>query len=137
MSRTSTLLLSDCSEFWNKTGDAVRADGWYGHADGLHTISIYVNRFIGRIFFEASIAEKPEESDWFPIQLDGFTDEFIEYPRVSANEPNGGETSVIGVNFTANVTWLRARMDRSYLRFTPQPQDFANYGKVSKILLSH
>lgn len=133
----STLLMGDSSQFWSKTGDPVRADGWYGNADSLHTISIYVDAFKGRLYLEGSLAEKPTEEDWFAIQLPGQDAPYIEYPRSETVEPNGGETSIIGLNFTFNVTWLRLRMDRSYMNITVAPENYIQYGSVAKVLLNN
>lgn len=132
---TSSLLMSNTTGFWNKTGEAVRADGWYGNIDGLHTMSIYVSSLLGRVYLEGSLAEKPEDSDWFTIQIPGQDHEYIQYPRASSNEENGGETSVTAYNFTFNLTWVRLRLDRSYIAEPPLDQ-YADYGLVVKALLN-
>ena len=138
MSRSSTTLMSDTSQYWNKTGEKIRADGFYGSSDGLHTLSIYVGNFIGRVYIEASIAENPTATDWFAIPFDGATLDHVEYPHVGALLNPNGETSVLGFNLTANITWIRSRLDRTYLGIPePVPSDFALYGAISKILMSH
>ncbi len=132
---TSSLLMSNTTGFWNKTGDAVRADGWYGNVDGLHTMSIYVSNFRGRVYLEGSLAEKPEETDWFPIQLPELDNIYIQYPIGTPTGENGGDTSVTAYNFTFNLTWVRMRMDRSYIA-EPALDQYATYGLVVKALLN-
>ena len=129
----SSLLLSDTTGYWNFTGEPARADGFYGSSDGHHTISVQVHEFIGRIYLEASVVEKPTEADWFPVAIPGYSN-YIQYPRASSG--NGKETSTIGFNVQVNATWFRIRLDRTYLNITVLPENRANYGTVGKILLS-
>ena len=129
----SNLLLSDTTGKWNLTGEPVRADGFYGSSDGHHTISLQVHEFIGRIHLEASVVEKPTDSDWFPVSIPTYG-AYIQYPRGSSG--NGKETSTIGFNVHVNATWFRIRLDRTYLNLTVLPENLANFGTVGKILLS-
>jgi len=79
MGKQSILVLGNTGIEQNVTSDKVRADGWFGEKDGLHTILWQLEDFTGRIFLEASLETDPEENDWFPIQLDG-AKSYIEYP---------------------------------------------------------
>lgn len=130
------LIFSDSSENWNKSGEKYRADGWYGNKDGSHTLSIHVVSFIGRLYVEGSLAEDPTDADWFAIKLPGQDYEYISYPRSTPNTDNGGETSTLGFTFSMNLTWLRIRMDRSYLGITVPPSQYQAYGSVGKVLLN-
>lgn len=87
------------------TSNNVKGDGYYGFADGLHTMSFHVSNFTGRISVEATLLENPTESDWFPISLDMDTD-YIEF---------AGETETIGKSFQGNFVYLRVKVDRDYL----------------------
>lgn len=145
MSRVSILMLSDTSGQISATGEPVRADGYFGFQDGLHTISIHVQRYLGNVWIEGSLASDPQENDWFPIHLGGRYP-YIRFPR-DPNNPsstsefsgaNGGDTGVFSFNFTGNFVWLRARTDRE--AFNIHEDDFRTlqeFGAVTKILLNH
>ena len=48
--------------------DKVKADGYYGNEDGLHTVAyICSSDFVGTIKMQASLATNPESTDWFDI----------------------------------------------------------------------
>ena len=46
---SSTIVLTNKNEL-TYTSDKVKGDGYYGFADGLHTMSFHVNNFTGRIY---------------------------------------------------------------------------------------
>lgn len=113
----------------NFTGPAVRSHGWYGYSDGYHSVSVHVNRLVGRVIIEASLAEQPGDKDWFPIELDG--QPHLDFPRMPGRpNDNTGDTGVFGFSFRANVIWLRARLDRSHL------SEWLITGDVVKIILN-
>jgi hypothetical protein len=134
-------MMSSSQGFANLTGLHCKADGWYGHRDGLHTVSIQVVNFTGRIHIEGSLALNPSSTDWFPISLG--TTPYIEFP-LNPNKPTGsmetgGDTLVVGRTFKVNALWVRARMDRTYLEdvlFENDPSLIAQYGNVVKIILA-
>lgn len=137
MSKTSIVMLHSTHGELNSVGDAIRADGWYGYTDGLHTVAIYLQNFQGRLRFEASIASAPTADDWFPIEING--SEFISFPK-NPSSPTGttGDTGTIGLNINGSFTWLRVRVDRSYV--TPTPTEVAEIealGHVDRILLNN
>lgn len=137
MSKTSIIIMGSTQGLFEFTSDKVRCDGWYGYVDGCHTVAIYMHNFKGRVWIEASLASEPTEEDWFPIHLNGETP-YASYPR-NPKKPTGqlGDTGVDAFNFTANVVWLRARLDRSHLMPKPATQEqLAQLGEVSKILLN-
>jgi hypothetical protein len=126
----------------NIAGDAIRADGWYGFSDGLHTLAIYIVNFTGRLWIEASIADTPTDGDWFPVTISGNdTAPYIQFPK-DPLRPTGtsgyGDSATFGLNLIGNYTWLRARVDRSYIQPTPtQQQDIFALGYVDHILLNN
>lgn len=125
-------------------GDKVRADGYFGYQDGLHTISIQVSSFIGRVFIEASLAVDPTEKDWDAIHLGGLTD-YLDFPLnpdfITAGNSetgvNGGDTGTSVYNFEGNFIWLRARVTRSHLGYADEDdtEELRKLGSVIKILL--
>ena len=70
--------------------EAVKADGYYGNADGLHTVAyICSSDFVGTIKMQGSLATNPDNAtDWFDI--------------------DSTVTATQYVNFTGNFVWLRA-----------------------------
>lgn len=122
------------------TGEPVRSVGWYGIPDGLHTIAIYLDNFIGRIFVEGTLASNPSECDWFPIKLHEHQKQpYIQFP-LDKNNPsgvNGGDTGIYSYTFKCNILYLRVRIWRSYFINPLIPSEqIEQLGQVNKILLS-
>lgn len=130
MSKSSVIMLSSTQGQLELTGDPLRADGWYGYTDGLHTVAIYLANFTGRVIIEASIDAEPAIDDWFPIEIKGNT--YLEFSQT---------TSTIGFNLVGNFTWLRARIDREYLELTDEQKAnqifVGTLGYVDRILLNN
>ena len=92
--------------------EAVKADGYYGNADGLHTVAyICSSDFVGTIKMQGSLATNPDNAtDWFDID----------------NTTVGDDSTVTAtsyVNFTGNFVWVRASAN-------------VETGSVTKILLN-
>lgn len=119
---SSTIILTNQNEL-NYTGPAVKGDGYYGFADGLHTASFHVNNFTGRIWLQATLVEEPTEDDWFEIQLTVATP-YFQYD---------GESDCRGATFTGNFVYVRAVVDRSYLVSTEYDPNI--HGVLDKIVL--
>lgn len=136
MSATSITLLTNQSSL-SYSGDAVKADGYYGKTDGVHTVSVTVNNFVGRIHIEASLATTPTAADWFPIYLNS-GNSFKQYPVTATPSGAGGvgDTITEAWTFRANLLWIRARVDRSYISPTPAQYVSSDHGTVEKILLN-
>ena len=116
------------------TGKGIRADSFYGNTDGLHTISVNVTDFVGRLYIEGTLVMNPEENDWFPINLTSGS-MYKQYPANTAYPTgNTGDTGADGFTFRLNVMMLRARVDRSYLNVDAYDQ--AQHGRIDKILLN-
>ena len=77
------------------TGEKFKGDGYYGRADGLHTVAYYLTGFVGTVKMQGSLATVPAESDWFDI--DGTT---IGDGSTTLTENNFK-------NFTGNFMWVR------------------------------
>ena len=90
------------------TGTKFKGDGYYGRADGFHTVQYNVAGFNGTIKMQGTLATDPAEADYFDI--DG-------------TESMGTEGSYF-YNFTGNFVWVRA-----VVTFTR--------GTVQSILLNH
>lgn len=82
-----------------------QGDGFYGIADGLHTVTYTVTpNFAGNLCMEATLASNPIEGDWFTATNTTVT---YTFPIVPAS------TTTNYVNFTGNFVWVRARVRRS------------------------
>jgi len=138
----TVLMMGNSQEHANLAGDPVKADGWYGHTDGLHTVVVQVVNFTGRIYIEASLELDPGATDWFPIELTK-GQSWIEFPLISqkptGDYESGGDTKTVGFTFKINALWLRARLDRDYLNtllYDNDSQALADLGNVKKITLA-
>ncbi len=102
---TTTTLLATTS-FGTSTGnydgsassfnsDKVKGDGYYGFADGVHTIQTRVTSLIATVKVQASLATTPVDADYVDI----------------ATIVNGdGSTAITDgylTNFTGNYVWIR------------------------------
>lgn len=131
MSKTSIIMLPNTQGQLTVVGDKIRADGWYGYTDGLHTVAIYLVNFTGRIWFEASIANDPIDGDWFPVIVGG--SDHLSFPKyLEAPTGTTGDTGTIGLNISGNYTWLRVRIDRDQVDVDP-----ALLGHIDRILLNN
>jgi hypothetical protein len=119
---SSNIVLTNKNEL-TYTSDAVKGDGYYGFADGLHTMSFHVSNFTGRIHLEATIVEQPTENDWFPIDLDNLAP-YLQYTA---------ETTTKGSTFEGNFVYLRVKVDRAYLG--AGSYDKALHGVIDKVVV--
>ena len=78
------------------TGSDIKADGYYGYTDGLHTVAIKINGFYGRIYIEGTLEKTPTTDDWFPLQLSGNSD-YLDYG-------SGKTTATVCKPFWVNFT---------------------------------
>ena len=101
----------------------IKGDGYYGFADGLHTMSFHVVNFTGRIHLEATIVEQPTATDWFPIDLDTITS-YLQFTN---------ETTTKGTSFEGNFVYLRVKIDRTHLGAATY--DAATHGVLDKVVI--
>ena len=130
MSIMSVQLLSTTSGLTNVTGDAKKADGFFGFTDGKSTIGWYLSSFIGRIVLEATLATEPTDADWFPVIFDGELNPYVEFLST------GSGTGLLVYNVTGNFVWVRAVVDRSQINPLPPPDQISTLGFVSKVLMN-
>ena len=118
--RNSNMMIADGS--LNQTGPSTRADGYYGFADGMHTVAFYLKNFKGNLYIEATLSDEPKESDWFPVGIGANTDFYqVDTP----------ETRVEAFNIVGNFVYVRARIQRSHLG-----QPASALGTCERVVLS-
>lgn len=96
------------------TGEKYKGDGYYGRADGLHTIQVNLSGFLGNIEVQGTLEINPTDADYFPILL-GNGQKVDTSGKVSTNtvtklEYTANETSSKTYNFTGNYVWIRAKI---------------------------
>ena len=139
----SVLMMTTTGTKWNVIGEPVRGNAYYGYTDGLHTVQVIYQNFVGGFGIQATLALKPEPEDWFWIKLNPNGDvntPFMTFP-VDAYAPtgqNGGDTGSLAATFVGNFVFLRAVVSRDYIQ--PPPVNPAwqtwQYGEIDKVLLS-
>ena len=73
------------------TGTKYKGDGYYGRADGFHTVQYNVAEFNGTIKMQGTLAITPAETDYFDI----------------AGTEEVGTDGTYFKNFTGNFVWVR------------------------------
>ena len=142
--RKSILMMSATGREHNLTGDAIRADGYFGHTDGIHTVQVVVNNFTGDFGVQGTLATEPTESDWFDINLNANWNISSASPKVTypvnpaALEGGGpdGDTSTQAFTFVGNFVYLRAVLDRSTIAEGSESSPTTELGQIDRVLLS-
>lgn len=141
--RKSVTMMTNTGTKWNFIGDPIRADAYYGYTDGLHTVQIIYQNFVGGIGIQGTLALTPEENDWFWIKLNTTTTvqyPYLRYPQdpLAPTGMNGGDTGSMAFTFTGNFVFLRAVMTRDYIQPSPVNPDWNTWtwGQIDTVLLS-
>jgi len=128
VNRRSIILLESSGAGLNIISEAIKGDSYYGYTDGLHTIQIQYEDYIGRIIIEGSLAIEPKSSDWFTINVDNFDTDGFAYFKEFASQYSGTQA----YTFQGNYTWVRLKIDRSHLGENYDPQ----YGQIIRAIMS-
>jgi hypothetical protein len=129
MSLTSIVLLENTANAATVIGDALRTDDGFGHAGHRFTVAIHTSNLRGTVHLEAALTNEPDETDWFQAVAP------ITFPRAGVPLTSPGETTVLGLNFVGNYSWIRARLSRDGIP-TSAPVDIGPFGFVDRILLN-
>lgn len=140
--RKSILMMSNTRPNHNLVGTAIRADGYFGHSDGIHTVQVVVANFTGSFGIQGTLATEPVEADWFDINLNAnrnvsSASPYVSFP-VNPAAPSGqdGDNATLGFTFVGNFVFLRAILDRSTIA-EPAPTDTTTeLGAIDRVLLS-
>ena len=142
--RKSVLMMSNTGRNHNLTGDKMRADGYYGRTDGIHTVQVVVANFIGSFGVQGTLATEPTEADWFDINLNAnrnipSASPYVSYPVNPASPTNvggNGDDGTQAFTFVGNFVYLRAILDRSTIAEPSELAAVTELGVISKVLLS-
>lgn len=135
MSSTSETILSQQTHPGDSVketviGDKFKGDGYYGRSDGLHTVQIDLEGFIGRIEIQATLEIDPEDTDWFTVEL-GTGQQSVDTTGLISDynltylEYIQNQTSNKTYNFRGNYVWVRTKVSN----WTD--------GTVNSVLLNH
>ena len=93
--------------------DKVKGDGYYGFADGVHTVQARVTALIATVKLQATLATTPTDADWVDIET------------VVNGDGSTAITNGYLTNFTGNYVWIRVAVTN----FTS--------GTINTVLLGH
>jgi len=141
--RKSVLMMSNTGTQWNIIGEPVRGNAYYGYTDGIHTVQVVYQNFVGGFGLQATLAIDPLPEDWFWIRLNPTGDvrtPFIPFPidPLRPTGENGGDTGSIATTFIGNFTYVRAVVTREYIQPPPDHSNWQTWqwGQVDKVMLS-
>ena len=111
-----TVTILSTSVFSNSAtlvSEKVKGDAYYGQSDGLHTVVVNLNDFIGTIKVQGSLESTPGDNDWFDIDLSDkeFTVDVSGLVTKKVQKVltyGSAETSMRPYNVIGNFVWLRA-----------------------------
>lgn len=149
--RKSILMMTNTGNDFNKIGDPIKADSWFGYTDGLHTVQVTYQNFTGAFGIQGTLSLEPKPEDWFWIHLTDYRGNcnqtpFMQYPK-NPLAPTGstgvrghsqGDSGTEAFTFVGNFTFLRAILTRDYIQPAPQPEIDGRYylGQIDRVLLS-
>lgn len=122
MLHKNLILLPNSSGKVNFEGKPVKAIGYYSSDTNkrMNTISFFTKNFTGRIYIYGTLSLDPTEEDWSPIKLSDETD-YLEFDNYGKPYP---EIENFYFNVYGSYTFLKAKMDRTYLNCIKTPVPF-------------
>lgn len=141
--RKSVYMLTNTGTKWNVFGEKIRADSYYGYTDGVMTVQVIYQNFVGGFGLQGTLALDPQPEDWFYIKLNAWGDvntPFITYPidPMAPTGSNGGDTGSMATTFMGNFVYLRAVLTRDYIAPITVDQAWQDWqwGQLDSVLLS-
>ncbi len=137
-------MMTNTGQNHNLTGDKIRADGYFGRTDGIHTVQVVVANFTGSFGLQGTLAIEPVEADWFDINLNVNQNVSSASPNVTfpvnpaepTNQGGNGDDATLAFTFVGNFVFLRAILDRSNITEPSPLAATTELGVISKVLLS-
>lgn len=118
--RRTLEMLGNSGSNMNSTGDKIKADSYFGYTDGIHSVSVKLNSFKGKIKLQGTLSLTPATADWGDVKL------IEKATAISSTEIH---------TFKGNYVYLRAVLDRSGVGDGSTYDN--SYGSISQILLSN
>ena len=134
INRKSVLMQSSTGSTMSLTTSNEEGDSYYGYSDGIHTIAISYNSFKGRVSVQGTLALTPTDADFFDIQIQGGLTAAAGGYKQFPTSGTDGFTGVEAYTITGNFTYLRVKVDRSYLGDGTTYD--STYGAINYIRLS-
>ena len=134
LNRKSVIVLEGTNSNMNQYSTKVHGDSYYGYTDGMHTLQVVYNQFVGRLRIQCTLITDPTESDWFdiiPSNTSGRRFNESGYIQFNANDPADGSEAY---TFQGNFAWVRVYMDREHVGDGATYD--TSYGSVSRVVLS-
>lgn len=134
INRRSIQMLGATGTDMNKYSEAVKGDSYYGYTDGLHTLQVSYNEYVGRFRIQATLSLNPGAGDWFDIIPEasiGATWNSSGYIQFNANDPATGSDAY---TFRGNFAYVRVYMDREHVGDGATYD--SSYGQISRVILS-
>lgn len=123
MPATSVQLLGSTASTMEVTGTPVSAGGSFGSRSGLHTVAWTMSAFKGRISIQGTLSDDSASALWFDLM----------WPDASTyKQYSTATTTTDTVNFTGNITFMRAVVTRAY----DNTLNASNAGSVTSIRLN-
>ncbi len=132
--RRSTVIMDATGTDMNAFSTEAKADSYYGYTDGLHTLQVTYDQFVGRLRVQATLSLNPTATDWFdilPTSTAGTAFNPAGFVQFNANDPADRSEAY---TFQGNFTFIRVYLDRSHVAdgVTYDP----SYGQISRVVLS-
>lgn len=138
--RKSVVMMSNTGREHTVVGKPVRADGYFGNTDGIHTVQVIFSNFTGAFGLQGTLEVNPQEEDWFFININQFSaidSPYVRFPeRPGSPTGDSGDTGTRAFTFTGNFVYLRAVLDRSFLAEPSPSASSTGFGQIDKVLLS-
>lgn len=140
---TSTYYPNNPDYKWNEVSEPLRAAGYYGVTNGMHTLSFTLRNFVGRIYCQATLASNPTEDDWFNIKFCCCGKEYIQFDDQNVFNANGnlvieyGTSGTFAESVVGNFTYLRVGVYRDYISENPDVPLMTRVGKLEEILINY
>ena len=134
INRRSVILQEATGTAMSVTSDQVKGDSYYGYTDGLHTVQVIYNQYVGRFRIQGTLLLEPTATDWFDIYPTSTTSKAFNrdgYIQFNANDPRNASEAY---TFQGNYTYIRTKVDRDHIGDGTTYN--SAYGQVSRVILS-
>lgn len=134
VNRRSIQILGSTGSAMNIQSPAIKADSYYGFTDGLHTIQVVYDQYVGRLRVQCTLSLDPAERDWFDVSLSSVSGNGFNPLGLIQYNANNPANLTEAYTFQGNFTFLRVLVDRSYIG-DGLTYD-TSYGQISRVILS-